>query len=98
HVLQTGPVWPTSLKRGIRGRAGEGHQMYEARHLPVRPSDPCSTPPPGPAGLTHATLGPRADQAPRPLHDHRSRSAGDPILPRMNSRSAELSVRSIAAV
>src|SRR6266540_4689027 len=48
HVLQTGPAArgrPTSLNRGIRGRAGGGHQPSEAPHLPVLPSESTSTPP-----------------------------------------------------
>src|SRR6266498_5525689 len=47
-------------------------RLHTIRCVPQR----ISTPPPGPAGLPHATVGPRADQAPRPLHEDSSIEAG----------------------
>jgi len=66
HVLQPGPASkdrPTSLIRGIRGRAGCDNQTYGTR--PHGPSPQSfSTPPPGPAGMTMQPWDHGADQAP----------------------------------
>jgi hypothetical protein len=59
------PGWSTSLMRVIRGRPAVAIKSARPRTSPA--SEPSSSPPTGLAGDAHATLEPRADQAPESL-------------------------------